>query len=129
MSEAQYEKLKREQACIRYMDTRTKEEVFPDIEKIEIIYHLHHGSAFGNQERDWTWNVNMQSQIDFVIECLNRECTSIGFDLKNEIYDMYKERKTEKTGTKHCDGQEAPDHPEQRCDGTIKYMIKISYKL
>lgn len=128
MTESQFEKFKREQRRFRYMDTRRIEEVFPDIEKMEITYHLHHSSAFGNQEKDGTWNVNLQSQMCFVFDCLNRECSSAGFDLKDEIYSMHRDHLTEKTGEMHCDGQEAPDHPEQSCDGKINYTIKIIYK-
>ena len=128
MTEAQFEMLKREQSRMRYMDTRMVEDVFPDIDSIVIAYHLHHGSAFGNQDKEGTWTVNMKSQMTFVLECLNRECTSSGFDLKNEIYTMQREHLTEKSGTMRCEGQEAPDHPEQSCDGTLKYTIKITYK-
>ncbi len=128
MTEAQFEKLKREQSRMRYMDTRRVEDVFPDIESIVISYYLHHGSAFGKQDKEGTWNVNMQFQMTFVLECLNRECSSPGFDLKDEIYAMYREHQTEKSGTMRCKGQEAPDHPEQSCDGTLKYTIKITYK-
>lgn len=128
MTEAQLEKLKHEQMRMRYMDTRHIQEVFPDIENIEIHYQLHHGSAFGSQDKDGIWKVNMQSQMDFVMECLNRECSSTGFDLKDVIYSMRQSRLTETSGLMNCQGQEAPDHPEQTCEGWLKYTIKIQYK-
>ena len=128
MTEAQFEKLKREQLQARYMDTRRIQEVFPDIESIEIHYQLHHSSAFGNQDKEKTLYVNMQGLMDFTIDCLNRECSSAGFDLKDDIYSMYRDRQSEKSGEMHCDGQEAPDHPEQSCDGTLLYTIIITYK-
>ena len=128
MTDAQFEKLKREQTRMRYMDTRKVEELFPDVESIIITYHLHHGSAFGSQDKEGIWTVNMKFQMSFVLECLNRECTSSGFDLKNEIYTMHRGRQTEKSGIMYCEGQEAPDHPEQSCDGTLEYSININYK-
>lgn len=128
MTETQYEKMKREQQRLRYMDTRRIEAVFPDIASIEIHFHLHHSSAFGSRDEDRTWNVNLRSQMCFVIDCLNRECTSAGFDLKNEIYAMHRNHLTEKYGAMRCEGQEAPDHPEQSCDGHLEYTIKIVYK-
>ena len=128
MTEAQFEKLKREQLLIRYMDTRRIEEVFPDIASIVILYQLHHSSAFGSRNEERTWNVNLQSQMCFVIDCLNHECTSAGFDLKNEIYSMRRSHQTKLSGEMLCEGQVAPDHPEQSCDGTLKYTIKIQYK-
>lgn len=42
---------------------------------------------------------------------------------------MRRDHLTEKSGEMRCEGQEALDHPEQKCDGTIKYAIKILYKL
>jgi hypothetical protein len=128
MTEAQFEKMKQEQRWCRYMDTRRIEEVFPNIAKIEITYQLHHGSAFGNQDKEGTWVVNLHSQMDFTIDCLNRECSSAGFDLKDEIYSLYRDKLTKKSGEMKCKGQEAPDHPEQSCDGRLKYTIKVLYK-
>ena len=128
LTEKQFEKLKQEQLRIRYMDTRRIEEAFPDIASIVITYHLHHSSAFGSRNEERTWNVNLQSQMCFVIDCLNRECTSAGFDLKNEIYSMRRSHQTELSGEMRCEGQEAPDHPEQGCDGSLKYTIKIQYR-
>lgn len=61
MTEAQFERFKQEQRRVRYMDTRMKCDVFPNIQSITISYKLNHSSAFGRQEREETWNVNMQS--------------------------------------------------------------------
>lgn len=128
MTESQFERLKQEQLRQRYSDSRRIEEVFPNISSIEIIYQLRHSSAFGSKEKEGIWNVNLQSQMCFVIDCLNPECTSAGFDLKNEIYSMCREYLTEKSGEMRCEGQEAPDHPEQSCDSHLKYTIKIVFK-
>lgn len=128
MTEAQFAKLKQEQLRYRYLDTRKVEEVFPDIEKIEISYHLQHRSAFGTQNKHNTWTVSPNSQAVFVFDCLNRECSSFGFDLKNVIESMYRLHQNESSGEMRCDGQEAPDHPEQSCGGTLEYTIHIEYK-
>lgn len=128
MTKAQFEKYKQEQFMNRFMDTRRIREVYPDIENIEIDYHLYHCSAFGNQEEERTWNVNMQGQMCFVIDCLNRDCSSAGFDLTNEIYAMHRDHQIERNGEMVCKGQEAYNHPEQSCDGHLEYSIRISYK-
>ena len=65
--------------------------------------------------------------MSFVLDCLNVECSSAGFDLKNEIYSMYRDHLTKKSGEMRCDGQEAPDHPEQRCSGSLLFTIIITY--
>lgn len=113
---------------MRYSDTRLVADVFPAIDKIEISYQIYHGSAFGVQNEDHAWVITPQHQAVFVIECLNRECTSSGFDLNSVIWEMYRTRLTEKTDTMRCDGQEAPDHPEQSCDGSLRFTINIEYK-
>lgn len=128
MTETQFERFKRDQLKDRYMDVKRVEELFPDIEHIVISYHLYHGSAFGVQNEDRVWTIKPDDQAVFVIDCLNRECTSSGFDLKNEIYSMRRDSLNEKSGEMSCNGQEAPDHPEQSCEGTLSYTIKITYK-
>lgn len=84
MTDAQFYKLKQEQQKYKYMDMRTVEEVFPEIDKIEITYHLHRFSAFGRQDKKGARIVTPQNQAIFVFDCLNRECSSAGFDLKME---------------------------------------------
>lgn len=128
MSPAQFEIFKREQSRVRYMDTRLVEELFPDIEKIEVSYHLYHGSFTGPKNVDGSRFYKPHDMAIFYIDCLNKECSSEGFNLKSEIYSMWREHLAEKTDAMRCDGQEAPDHPEQSCDGSLKYTIKITYK-
>ena len=128
MTEVQFRKLKQEQLKMRYMNSHRVKEVFPDIEKIEISYQLHHVSAFGKQDKEGIWTISPDNPDVFVIDCPNRECSSAGFDLKSEIYSMRRNHLTEKTGEMRCEGQEAPDHPEQSCSGTLKYKIMIVYK-
>ena len=55
LTEEQFEKLKQEQRRMRYSDMRLVGDVFPEIDKIEISYHIYHGSAFGVQNEDHTW--------------------------------------------------------------------------
>lgn len=78
MTDAQFEQLKREQLRNRSLDTRRIEDVFPNIELIEIHYNLHHSSPFGRQDEEMIRNINPHSQMDLTIDCLNRECTSAG---------------------------------------------------
>lgn len=128
MNPAQFEKFKRDQSRVRYMDTRLVEELFPDIEKIEVSYHLYHGSFVGPKDVDGSRVYKPQDMAIFYIDCLNKECSSEGFNLKSEIYSLRRDHKTEISGEIKCGGQEAPDHPEQSCDGSLKYTIKIKYK-
>lgn len=64
----------------------------------------------------------------FVIDCLNRECTSIGYDLSSVVGSAIRNHVTEVSGTMRCQGNEAPDHPEQSCDGLLSYTIRMTYK-
>lgn len=121
--------LKRARYEVLYSDRRILEEVFPDIKKIEISYTNTHKSIFGNTSKESHLTFTPKSEATFVIKCLNPECTyGWYYDLKNDIYNMRREHSTEYHGEKDCQGQEAPDHPEQSCGGSLKYTINIVYK-
>lgn len=53
---------------------------------------------------------------------------SIGFDLQGVISAAIREGKTEVSGEMRCEGQEAPDHPEQSCDARLNYTIIFVYR-
>lgn len=101
---------------------------YSQVEKIEIHHIREHHSFAGASHLEGTWTITPQSELFFVLECLNRECTTIGFNLQSVISSAIHARKTEITGEMQCGGQEAPDHPEQSCNGSLKYTIKIQYK-
>jgi hypothetical protein len=121
--------LKRARYEALYSDRRILEDVFPNIEKIEIFYTNTHKSIFGNTSKDGVLSFSRQNTAVFAIPCLNNEC-SYGwyYDLRDDIYNMRCEHLTEYCGEKDCQGQEAPDHPEQSCGGSLKYKINIVYK-
>lgn len=127
MTEEQSRKLKREMWRSIHNGIRM-EQMYPNVDAIDIQYVLDHTSFAGKSHEERTWHVTPQSEIAFVIECLNRECTSIGFDLRSVISSAIHSCKTEVSGEMDCEGQEAPDHPEQSCDGKLSYSIKITYK-
>ena len=107
---------------------RLVEESYPQVEKIEINYLKEHNSFLGHNENGGKWTITPQCETYFIIDCLNRECTSIGYDLSSVISSAVRNRELEVSDIIRCKGQEAPDHPEQSCDGTLKYTIKITYK-
>ena len=104
------------------------EELYPNVEKIEIHHVRDHTSFCGSSHNEGIWTITPQSEVFFLIECLNRECTSAGFNLRSVISSAIHSRLTDFSGEMRCEGQEAPDHPEQSCDGHLKYTIKISYR-
>ena len=128
MTSKENERRKREHHILLYSNARKIEKAFPEIEKIEISYRKGHNCIFGNIEKEGTLTFTPHSEDIFVIDCLNPECTSFGYDLKNEIRTMIHEHKTEIKGEQKCVGQEAHDHPEQNCGGSLKYAIRIFYK-
>lgn len=127
MTEAQARKLKQAQLNAIHTGIRV-EQLYPQVEKIEIHHERTYTSFVGRSQQESTWVVTPQSEVCFVLSCLNRECTSIGFDLGSVISSAIHSHKTEVSGEMSCEGQEAPDHPEQSCDGYLKYTIKIVYK-
>lgn len=107
-------------------------EAYPQIEKIEIIYSRSHNSFAGpntENDKEYTWVVTPQQEDFFLLECLNRECTSIGYNLGSVISTTIRNQMTEVSDEMRCQEKEAPDHPEQSCDGKLKYTIRISYKV
>lgn len=128
MTEAQARKLKQAQFNAVHTGIRV-EQLYPEVEKIEIHHLRTHISFVGRSQKVGTWVTIPQSEAYFVLSCLNRECTSIDFDLGSVISSAIHSKKTEVTGEMDCEGQEAPDHPEQSCDGHLKYSIKLTYKL
>lgn len=103
------------------------EQLYPDVESIEIHHIRDHGSAFGHSRREGIWTITPQSEACFILECLNPECSTIGFNLKDVISSAIHHHTKDIAGEMECEGQEAPDHPEQSCSGTLKFTIEISY--
>lgn len=104
------------------------EQLYSQVERIEIHHVRTHTSFVGRSQQEGTWEVTPQNEACFLLSCLNRECTSIDFDLGSVISSAIHSRKTEVIGELDCEGQEAPDHPEQSCDGHLNYRIAIRYK-
>lgn len=104
-------------------------EVLPSVKEIKIEYIAEHNSAFGKKVVENIITRTPQSKDNYFIDCPNRECTSIGFDLKNEIRRIVSEHKVEEEGTLFCSGSEAPDHLYQSCGSTLKYKIIVEYNL
>jgi hypothetical protein len=127
MSDAENERQKQRIRSFLHNGRRI-EDAYPQIEKIEINYLKEHNSFVGHNEKDGKWTLTPHSEMYFVIDCLNRECTSIGYDLSSVVGSAIRNHETEVSGTMRCQGNEAPDHPEQSCDGSLSYTIRIIYK-
>jgi hypothetical protein len=119
---------RRRQNWLNLYDERLVSVVFPNVEKIVIEYEVIHKSVFGNQKETHTSTYSPNLQAHFIVKCLNGECTSGYFDLKNVISTMEREKISISEGTLDCKGSEAPDHLYQRCSGTLNYKISIGYK-
>lgn len=127
MTRKENEELRRQRWMFLY-DDRLISTVFPNVERIEIEYEIEHKSIFGNNKRRDSTAYIPNSKANFFFECLNDECTSFYFDLKNIIYTMVRECNKFVEGSLNCEGSEAPDHMYQRCTGTLTYRISIEYK-
>lgn len=127
MTEAENEKRKLILRQALYDGIRV-EQHYPNVETIEIIHERFHSSAFGRSQQNGVWKISPKDDASFVLDCLNPECSTIGFDLRSIISSAVRDHKTEVYGEMLCSGQEAPDHPEQSCDGLLRYTIRIVYK-
>ena len=127
MTDSENEKQKLHLRCLMHNGMRLWER-YPQVDRIEIHYVREHNSFVAPNKDEGSWKITPQSEMFFVIDCLNRECSTIGFDLGNIICSAIRNNETEISGEMKCEGQEAPDHPEQSCDGKLKYTIKVYYK-
>lgn len=127
MTEAENERRKLKLRQSLYDGTRV-EQRYPSVKSIEIVHERTHSSAFGSSHKDGVWSVSPGDHTAFVLECLNPECSSIGFNLRGIIEAAVRNRDTEVSGLLKCTGQEAPDHPEQSCNGLLKYIVRIVYQ-
>ena len=127
MTRKQNEELRSQRWLFLY-DERLVSSVFPNVEKIEIDYEVEHISIFGNKKENNTCTYSPKSKANFIFECLNGECTSFYFNLKNVIYTMVRECEKFVEGSLNCEGSEAPDHIYQKCTGILTYKISLEYK-
>lgn len=127
MTEQENERQKSKQRSWHYSQLHYISDYYPTVTSIIINYHQIHRSAFGTTEKENVLNNNTTSRDDFLIDCLNRECTSIGFNLKHIISDMVVHQETYKKGKLDCEGSEAPDHLYQSCGSSLWYNITIKY--
>lgn len=128
ITERENEQQKSEQRKWYYSQLHTISYYYPTVKSITICYHQVYRSAFGTTDREKVLHYDTTSRDDFLIECLNRECTSIGYNLKYIISDMVAHKETKKKDKIDCEGSEAPDHMYQRCGSCLYYEIIIIYK-
>ena len=128
MTEQENERRKSEQRSWYYSQLYAISDFYPAVESITISYHQVYRSAFGTTDKENVLHYDATSRDNFLIDCLNRECTCIGYDLKDIISDMVVRKETNKEGKLDCEGSEAPDHIYQRCGSSLCYEITIKYK-
>lgn len=127
MTEQENERQKSKLRSWHYSQLHNISDYYPTVASIIINYHQIHRSAFGTNDKKNVLNYDTTSRDDFLIVCLNRECTSIGFNLEHIISDMVTHKETYKKGKLDCEGSEAPDHLYQSCGSCLWYNITIKY--
>lgn len=127
MTKVENEKQKRTMRMNAHTGILIKD-LYPQVKNIEIHYEMEHRSFCDISHEKRIWTITPQDEVFFLLDCLNSECTSAGFDLRNEVSSAIHSHRTEVTGKMRCEGQEAHDHPEQSCGGHLQYTIKITYK-
>lgn len=112
----------------RYMCGKTVEMYFAGkVESIDIKIKTTYKSFAGIREESWNLKRRKDEVADFYIDCPNLECTESYFDLRDEVNNLCRNKGEIAKGEKACKGKVAPDHPNQRCDTTISYEIRITY--
>lgn len=112
----------------RYMCGKTVDTYFAGkVESIEIKIKTTYKSFTGIREESWNLKRRKDEVADFYTDCPNHECTEGYIDFRDEVNNLYRSMGEITKGEKVCKGKVAPDHPNQRCDTTIEYEIKITY--
>lgn len=128
MTHKENDEIKSKQLSWYYSSLQNISELYPSVSSIIIKYNQIYRSAFGTDKKESILNFGSSERNFFLIKCLNRECTSIGFDLGNIISNMVQSKEVEKDGDMDCKGSESPDHLYQSCGSSLHYSIKIVYK-
>lgn len=116
------------QEWLRCLSRKTIADYFSDkVESVEIEYTETYVCFAGRSVKSYKLMKSRSSDADFYIECPNWECTVGVIDLRSEVDELYREKREYCKGEKKCKGKVAPDHPNQRCDTTISYEIRITY--
>ena len=97
------------------------------VKSVEVKGRTVYRSFAGNNEQSFAFKRSGRDIADFYIECPNIECTEMFFDLRQETDSLFRERAEATQGEIACKGKVASDHPNQRCDTTLYYEIKIIY--
>lgn len=128
MTDRENERRKSEQRSWFYSQLHAISGYYPTIESITISFHQIYRSAFGTTDKRNILCYDATSRDDFLIECLNGECTCIGYNLKDIILEMVTRKELNKKGKLCCEGSEAPDHLYQSRGASLYYDIAINYK-
>ena len=118
----------RRERSLHYSLLRNIADIYPTVDTITIRYKQVYRSAFGTSEDEHELKYTSNNRNNFLIKCLNRECTSIGYDLEDIIRNMVYYCESYKEDNISCSGIEAPDHLYQRCGSSLPYSIQITYK-
>lgn len=104
------------------------EELYPNVKRITIRYRREYFSAFGLIKDQESVSAVYQPSFEcnFVIECINRDCTQNEFDLCAQVGDMIINKETQRQGKLRCQGHEAKDHSSD-CPCMMEYEIEITY--
>ena len=88
MTDEQNEEQKSRQRSLHYSLLRNIADIYPTVDTITIRYKQVYRSAFGTSEDEHELKYNSNSRNNFLIKCLNRECTSICYELEDKIRNM-----------------------------------------
>lgn len=128
MTQQENERQKDNQRSWYYSSLRLISELYPTIKCLTIDYKQVYRSAFGIVDESKCLHYDSNSRDNFLIDCKNRECTYIGYDLKDIIWSMVNRHVETEEGNLDCKGSEAPDHLYQSCGSSLHYKVSIVYK-
>ena len=128
MNEKKIEAMKLDRLSSKMYNARYIYEKYPNINKIEIKYRTESGS-WEHASTEGTRSFSPKDKAVFLIECPNSTCTGIGFDLGNEVDNLYYSKDETLSGRMACtEYEDAERYGKHKCGSMIDYVITLFYQ-
>jgi hypothetical protein len=108
--------------------------VFPDLQSAPRILHAVElgRSRCGGAARDAAQQSRDEAPLSTgVVPCMNPRCRRGGYEVDESVYEVVREKSTEKVFTRNCPGDEGSPKGRKRgdhCRNVLHYRLRIKYK-
>ncbi|XAZ81796.1 hypothetical protein A6C57_26760 (plasmid) [Fibrella sp. ES10-3-2-2] len=101
------------------------DEYYLGIESIKVVFYEEGKGVYGHAR------TLHNSQVTPVLRCSNKLCSNGGYEIKDVIFDMIREKKTHKELSIECVGEETSAKGKRvygNCENGANFVIEITFK-